>query len=184
MSAGRTACLREVLLFHDSATIPKEIHEATNLCCSSNDLFICTVSGGHSRFDIPQNSSSTALTYQEGSRAIEITNILYIFAYGIPSGLISVITLVKLGIVISKHKSTVQPAQSAGIDKDQSAVYGSVLEPVKKNLKMVGLVSCSFWLTTIPGFLIRVVLFASCITWADTDQKSLYQCLHWPGQAS
>ena len=119
----------------------------------------------------PRIPVATAVTYQEDSRAIEITNIFYALVYAIPSGLISVVTLVKLGLLISQHKALVQPAQSDVRNEDQSAVSGIVVEPVKKALKMVGLVSGSFWLTTIPGFLIRIGLSASGVTWADTDQR-------------
>ena len=119
----------------------------------------------------PRIPVATALTYQEDSRAIEYTNILYTCLYAIPSGLMSVISLIRLGLVISKHRAQVQNGQSAGMSEDQSAVSGLIIKPVKKALKMVGLVSCSFWLTTIPGFLIRIGLSASGVTWADTDQR-------------
>ena len=119
----------------------------------------------------PRIPVATALTYLEDSRAIEFTNILYACLYAIPSGLMSVITLVRLGVLISKHRAQVQKDQSAGMSEDQSAVSGLIIQPVKKALKMVGLVSCSLWLTTIPGFLIRIGLSASGVTWADTDQR-------------
>ena len=119
----------------------------------------------------PRIPVATTLTYQAVGETIKITNIIYAIVYAIPSGTMSVLTLIKLRLLISKHKAQMQPAQSNGMSEDQSAVSGIILEPVKKALKMVGLVSGSFWLTIIPGFLIRIVLSASGVSWEDTDHR-------------
>ena len=119
----------------------------------------------------PRIPVATTLTYQAVGETIKITNIIYAVIYAIPSGTISVITLIKLRLLMSKHKAQMQPAQSNGMSEDQSAVSGIILEPIKKALKMVGLVSGSFWLTIIPGFLIRIALSSSGVTWEDTDHR-------------
>ena len=119
----------------------------------------------------PRIPVATTLTYQLAGQTIKIANIVYVVIYAIPSGTISVITLIKLRLLLSKHKAQMQPAQSNGMSEDQSAVSGIILKPIKKALKMVGLVSGSFWLTAIPGGLIRIALSASGVTWEDTDLR-------------
>ena len=57
------------------------------------------------------------------------------------------------------------------MNEDQSAISGILVRPVKKALKMVSLVSGSFWLTLITGFMTRIGLSVSRVTWAYTDQR-------------
>ena len=119
----------------------------------------------------PRIPVATTLTYQVTGEAVKITNIIYAVIYAIPSCTMTVITLIKLRLLISKHKAQVQPIQLNDMNEDQSAVGGIIVKPVRKALKMVALVSGSFWLTTVPGFLIRIALTASGVTWADTDHR-------------
>ena len=119
----------------------------------------------------PRIPVATILTYQTTGLANKITNIIYTMIYIIPSSTVSVVTLIKLRLLISKHKAQVHPTLSDVMNEDQSAVSGIIVKPVRKALKMVGLVSGSFWMTMIPGVLIRLALSASGVTWADTDQR-------------
>ena len=119
----------------------------------------------------PRIPVATILTYQTTGLANKITNIIYTTIYIIPSSTVSVVTLIKLRLLISKHKAQVHPTQSDVMNEDQSAVSGILVKPVRKALKMVGLVSGSFWMTMIPGVLIRLALSASGVTWSDTDQR-------------
>ena len=120
----------------------------------------------------PRMPVATILAYQAVGRAMEITHILHAAVYVIPSAVISLVTLIKLRLVISKQNAQIQPAQSMEMNEDQTcAVTGIIVKPVRKALKMVALVSGSFWMTVIPGALIRTALQASGVTWADTDHR-------------
>ena len=114
---------------------------------------------------------ATTMMYQVTGLASQITNIVFALIYAIPCCTVSVVTLIRLSLLISKHKAQVQPTPSGVISEDQSAVSGNVMKPVREALKMVALVSGSFWLLTIPGFMIRLGLSASGVTWADTDYR-------------
>ena len=116
----------------------------------------------------PRVPAATTMVYQATGLASQITNIVYVVLYGIPCCTVSVVTLIRLRQLISKHKAQVQPSV---MSEDQSAVYGVIVKPVKEAFKMVGLVSGSFWFITIPGAIIRLGLSASGVTWADTDYR-------------
>ena len=119
----------------------------------------------------PRIPVATIMTYQVTGLATKLTSISYAVVYAIPSGTVSALTLIKLRALISSHKTQVQPSVSIDMSEDQSGISGSLVEPVKKAMKRVVLVSGSFWLTIIPGFLTRIGLSASGVTWADTDQR-------------
>ena len=119
----------------------------------------------------PRVAVATIMSYQVTGLASQISNVVYAVFYVIPSGVISVMTLIKLRLLISKHKAQVHPTQSDVMNEDQSVVSGIIVKPVKKALKMIALVSGSFWLTIMPGVLIRMTLSASGVTWEDTDQR-------------
>ena len=119
----------------------------------------------------PRIPVATIMTYQAAGLSMKITSIIYAVVYAIPSGTMSIVTLIKLRLIISKHKARVQPAVSIDMNEDQSEISGMIVRPVKKALKMVALVSGSFWLTMVPGFLIRIGLAAFGVTWADTDSR-------------
>ena len=116
----------------------------------------------------PRVPAATTMTYQATGRASQITNIVYAVLYAIPCCSVSVITLLRLRKLISKHKAQVQPSV---MSEDQSAVNGVIVKPVKEALRMVGLVSGAFWFITIPGAFIRFGLSASGVTWAVTDYR-------------
>ena len=118
----------------------------------------------------PRIAVATSMTYQAKGMAGKISNIFYLFVYIIPSGAMSVIALVRLRQVISKHRTQVQSV-SQSVGEDQTAGSGNMVKPVKQAMKMVALVSGSFWLTTMPGFLIRLGLSTAGVTWADTDHR-------------
>ena len=102
------------------------------------------------------------MTHQVSGEAARNTNILYTVVYIIPSGLISVITLIQLRLLISKHTS--QIAQQSNADcEQQSAVNAIIIKPVQKAIKMICLVSGCFWLNTMPAALIKTILSASTL---------------------
>ena len=115
---------------------------------------------------------ATILAYQAVGPAMKITHIIHATVYFIPSFLVSLVSLIKLRLVISKQNAQIQPAQTMEMNEDQTcAVTGIIVKPVKKALRMVALVSGSFFITVIPGALIRTVLQASGVTWADTNHR-------------
>ena len=116
----------------------------------------------------PRIPVATTMTYQAAGLAGQITNIVYTLFYAIPSCTVSIIALIRLRLLISKHKAEVQPVDESG---NQSAVSGIIVKPVRKALKMVALVSGSLWFTMVPGFLIRIGLSAAGVTWAVTDYR-------------
>ena len=99
------------------------------------------------------------MTYQVSGEATQITN-LFTVVYVIPSGLISVITLIRLRLLISKHRSQIAQQPNADCEQ-QAAVNGIIINPVKKAIKMICLVSGCFWITTMPATLIKNILSAS-----------------------
>ena len=119
----------------------------------------------------PRTPVATTMTYQAAGVAGQMTNIVYTLFYAIPSCIMSVMTLIRLRLLISKHNTDVKPIQLNDMNQDQSAVGGIIVKPVRRALKMVALVSGSFWLTMIPGFVIRIVLSASGVTWTVTDYR-------------
>ena len=119
----------------------------------------------------PRVAVATVLTYQAAGLSIKITNVLYVVVYAIPYCTITILTLIKLRLLISKHKAQVHPVQLNVINEDQLAVSGIIVKPIRKALKMLGLVSGAFWLTAMPGFLLRIGLSSSGVTWAYTDHR-------------
>ena len=118
----------------------------------------------------PRIPVATTMSCQATGPYIKITNILYFIFFFIPSGLVSVVTLIRLRLMMSKHKAQVAALPQA-IGGDQSAVNGIIVKPIRQAVKMVSLVSGSFWLTTMPGAIIRLSLSASGVTWLDTDYR-------------
>ena len=117
------------------------------------------------------------MTYQVSGEAIVNTNILYTVVYIIPSGLISVITLIRLRLLISKHRSQIAQLPNADCEQ-QSAVNGIIINPMKKAIKMICLVSGCFWLTTMPAALIKNILPVSTNHQATPALKALSKATH------
>ena len=118
----------------------------------------------------PRIAVATSLSYQLQGMTGRISTIFYGVVYFTPSGAVSVLTLVRLRQVISRHKEQGPPLDT--INEDQSAVSGVIVKPGKLAMKMVGLMSGSFWLTTLPGGLITLGFAAFEVTWADTDYRT------------
>ena len=119
----------------------------------------------------PRIPVATTMTYQAAGLAGQITNLVYTLFYAIPSCTMSIIALIRLRLLISKHKAEVQPSESFEMSENQSTVGGLIVKPVRKAMKMVALVSGSLWFTMVPGFLIRIGLSAAGVTWAVTDYR-------------
>ena len=119
----------------------------------------------------PRVPVATFMTYQLATGvSTRLSNYMYLIFYILPSGVVSIGTLIKLRLLISKHSARMEP-QSDVMNENHSAVAEIIVKPIQKALKMIALVSGSFWLTVVPGLVIRAGLTGSGITWADTDQR-------------
>ena len=116
----------------------------------------------------PRIPVATTMTYQAAGLAGQITNLVYTLFYAIPSCTVNIIALIRLRLLISKHKAEVQPVD---VSENPCIVGGLIVKPVRKAMKMVALVSGSLWFTMVPGFLIRIGLSAAGVTWAVTDYR-------------
>ena len=124
-------------------------------------------------FDLvsPKVPVATTMSCQASGPYNKIAIIFQFTFFGIASGSISVITLIKLRLMMSKHQAQVA-ALPQTISDDQSAINGLIVKPIKKAFKMLALVSGSFWFTLMPGAVIRLSLSASGVTWLDTDYRT------------
>ena len=111
---------------------------------------------------------TTSMMCQSPQRVRSILNPLTIVLYWVPSAVISIFTLINLRLLISKHQARVTPAVTEGV---VSQAYENMTNKVKKAIKMVALVSGTFWVTMVPGMIIRSVVYNSGITWNDTDTR-------------
>ena len=119
----------------------------------------------------PRVPVATFMTYQLATGvSTRLSNYMYLIFYILPSGVVSIGTLIKLRLLISKHSARMEP-QSDVMNENHSAVAEIIVKPIQKALKMIALVSGSFWLTVVPGLVIRAGLTGSGVTWADTDQR-------------
>ena len=87
-----------------------------------------------------------------------------------PPAVISIFTLIALCMLVSEHQAKVTH-NNQGEPATHRAEIRFVLV-VKRNLKMLVLISGTLWLTIIPSFVIRSVIFSAGITWEDTDGRS------------
>ena len=108
---------------------------------------------------------STVMMCQTPQSVRSIVNPLAILFYFVPSAVISIFTLIKMRLLISKHQDRVAPE---GVD---SQAPQNLTNKVRKAIKMVGLVSGTFWATMVPGIIIRSVIYNSGTTWNDTDTR-------------
>ena len=116
----------------------------------------------------PRIPVATTMTYQAAGLAGQIINLVYTLFYAIPSCTMSIIALIRLRLLISKHKAEVQPVD---VSEKPSIVGELIVKPVRKAMKMVALVSGSLWFTMVPGFFIRIGSSAAGVTWAVTDYR-------------
>ena len=114
---------------------------------------------------------TTGLTCQPDAAKLQFTNPIILLLFFLPPAIISGIVLIRLGMLISRHKALVaaQPSavESNQIEKERKKQVFSV----KKAIKMVSLVSGSFLITTLPSVFIRIGIFSSGVTWKQTDTR-------------
>ena len=108
---------------------------------------------------------TTVMMCQSPQSVRSIVNPLAILLYFVPSAVISIFTLIKMRLLISKHQDRVAP-EGVG-----SQAHENLTKKVRKAINMVGLVSGTFWATMVPGMIIRSVIYNSGTTWNDTDTR-------------
>ena len=111
---------------------------------------------------------TTVMMCQTPQRVRGILTSFTVLYFLLPSALISIFTLIKMRWLISKHQARVTPALTEG---EVSQAYENLTNKVRKAIKMVGLVSGTFWATMVPGMIIRSVIYNSGTTWNDTDTR-------------
>ena len=114
----------------------------------------------------PVYTTKTCLITEEHRDILNPFTLVVFFA---PSAGISIFTLIALRVLISQHQAKVTHNTQGEL-----ATHGAEIkfvQVVKKNLKMLVLISGTLWFTIIPGFVIRSVIFSAGITWEDTDRR-------------
>ena len=124
-------------------------------------------------FMSPRIPVATTISCQATGENFLMSTLALIGFFCAPSGLMSIVTLIRLRLLMSKHQAQMAAAPEA-INEDHSAVHGIIIRPIKKAFKMVILVSVCFWLTIMPGVAIRFGLTASGVTWSETDDRTSF----------
>ena len=97
-------------------------------------------------------------------------NIVPFIVFWFPSGCISIISFIRIRLVTSKHASQVA-AQFPNAENMPQHHFNPIFA-WKKTVKTVALVSGAFWITAMPGGLIRIGISASGRTLQDGDNRS------------
>lgn len=101
------------------------------------------------------NAASPQLVY--------LTPIMVCLFY-LPSALMSLICLIKLIVLVKR-----QHAKNIGLGNMNGHLSQSL--GIRRAIKIVMLVSGSFWITAAEAFIARSILFSSGVTWADMDTR-------------
>ena len=103
----------------------------------------------------------------EGYR--HIFNPIVISVFFVPSIGISVITLIILGVLLKTHQAQVHPmVDNVEIQHPKK----NFLKKIRKHIKIIVLISGTFWITILPGMAIRSTMFRSGVTREETDNRS------------
>ena len=115
---------------------------------------------------------ATALQCQPIGPAIKWNSPFVFFVYQVPSALFGIFTMIRLRLLITKHKSQVDamPTEKKDVNQQDNKPKTQVFS-VRKAIKIIALVSGSFWITTLPSTLIRVGLFSTGFTWDQSDTR-------------
>ena len=97
-------------------------------------------------------------------------NVVAFLLFWIPSGCTSIISFIRIRLVTSKHAAQVT-AQFPNAENLPEHHFNPVFA-WKKTVKTVALVSGAFWITAMPGGLIRIGIYASGLTLQDADNRS------------
>ena len=104
----------------------------------------------------------------------KISDAFYILLFWVPSGSMSLISVVNLGLLASKHRAQVDiqiPQEEDGAHTTHTT-QPDIAAAIRRAIKMIILVSGSFWITSVPAVIVRESLLASGVTWMDTDGRS------------
>ena len=116
---------------------------------------------------------ATPLACQSIRPALKWTNPLVLILFQVPPAAFSIFVLSCLRLLISRHKREVdamatyndnEPGQHVGKNKEQAF-------SVRKAIKMIALISGSFWFTSFQATLLRTALFGSGFPWKQSDAR-------------
>ena len=93
-----------------------------------------------------------------------------------PSLVISIFTLISLGFLLKKHQNRLNPDM---IDMATQQPIRNMLTKVKSHMKLILSISGTFWLTIVPGMVIRMILFPSGAAWDEADTRSDMTIFIW-----
>ena len=125
------------------------------------------------QFVADRRMMATPLACQPTGPALKWANPLVIILFQVPPAAFSIFVLIRLRLLISRHKREVdamttnndnEPGHHVGRNKEQAF-------SVRKAIKMIALISGSFWFTTIPAMVLRTALFSSEFTWKQSDVR-------------
>ena len=89
--------------------------------------------------------------------------------YFLPSSVISLFTLVSLGMLITTHEAQIY---AAGDNVMNQQPMKNFVKKVRKHIRMLFSISGTLWLTILPAMILHCAMFFSGVTWQDTDNRS------------
>ena len=101
-------------------------------------------------------------------------NLIVIGFFFCPTLLISIYTLISLGLLIKKHQ-----ARLNAMNDMATQPIKNMLTNVKGHMRMLLSISGTFLLTILPGIIIRLVLFPSGATWEEVDTRTDMTVFIW-----
>ena len=113
---------------------------------------------------------TSTLTCTASEEHAQKVNIVAFLVFWIPSGCTSIISFIRIRLVTSKH--TAQVAAQFPNAENLSEHHFNPVFAWKKTVKTVALVSGAFWITAMPGVLVRIGIYASDFTPHDGDNRS------------
>ena len=114
--------------------------------------------------------TTSTLTCTASEAHAQKVNVVAFLLFWIPSGCTSIISFIRIRLVASKHAAQVA-AQFPNAENLPEHHFNPVFA-WKKTVKTVALVSGAFWITSMPGGLIRIGIYASGFTLKDADNRS------------
>ena len=95
-------------------------------------------------------------------------NLIIKIVFFCPSLVISIFTLISLGLLVKKHQSRLNPGM---VDKATQQPIENMLSKVKRHMKILLSISGTFWIAIVPGMVIRMILFPSGAAWNEADTR-------------
>ena len=108
---------------------------------------------------------STCMTCKIAEDAEQTVTFIIFIVFWVPSGCMSIITLIKLRLLTSVHNAKIASANG------NPEVQVNFVHGLKRAIKMIMLVSGAFWFSAMPGTLLKVAMSAYGFTSVDLDLR-------------